>query len=301
MQRELSGAQRIHESLFPQPQTKGALQLDFRYCPWRAIGGDYLYAKFLPPLGSDDRGEGQHPDLLVLLLDVTGHGIPAALTVNRLYGELERLVAEHPEISPTDLLRALNRYTYLTLSDHSLFVTAAAFRFCPDANTVAYANAGHPTALLVRADGTIAELEPTAMVMGVQLDLDVDRQFASVTMKPGDRLIAYTDGVIESRDVHGRMYDMDGLRGALDRHRKLQLDAALSGSANAPACPSLCEHVMDDVTKHRFGPPSDDTLVVEVTALKSPPKAESQGNYNRNTTMVFRAPSAAKQPAATQN
>jgi phosphoserine phosphatase RsbU/P len=301
MQRELSGAQRIHESLFPERQVKGALQLDFQYCPWRAIGGDYLYAKFLPPLGSDDRGAGQHPDLLVLLLDVTGHGIPAALTVNRLYGELERLIAEHPEISPTDLLRALNRYTYLTLSDHSLFVTAAAFRFCPDAQTVAYANAGHPTALLVRADGTVAELEPTAMVMGVQLDLDVERQYASVTMKPGDKLIAYTDGVIESRDVHGRMYDMDGLRSALDSHRKMKLDAALwQSSANAAACPSLCEHVMKDITKHRFGPPSDDTLVVEVTALMTPATTgESQGNFNRNTTMIFRAPT--KQPAASRN
>ncbi|MBY0309115.1 MAG: serine/threonine-protein phosphatase, partial [Phycisphaerales bacterium] len=248
MRRELSGAQRIHEQLFPRPEVRGSVRFDYRYQPMRLIGGDYLYARFIT---TDDRHE---PQLLCLLLDVTGHGIPAALTVNRLHGEIERLVAEDPGISPTGVLRALNRYCYLTLSDLSLFVTAVAFRLDHATGRLHYANAGHPPAFH-RCAGSVRELEPTAMVLGVAKDLDVEVEDASVPFAEGDAVIAYTDGAMETRDRNGRMFSVGGLRSAI---------------AGAVGDMPVCHQVLTAVARHRFGPPTDDTLIVEIGRIPVP-------------------------------
>lgn len=254
MRRELSGAQRIHEALFPRPETRGSVRFDYRYEPMRSIGGDYLYARFI---ATDDR---QEPQLLVLLLDVTGHGIPAALTVNRLYGELERLIAEQPGILPTDILRALNRYCYLTLSDHSLFVTACAFRLDHATGLLHYANAGHPPAFH-RSGGVVRELEPTAMVLGVSKDLDVEIENAAVPFGPGDTLLAYTDGAMEARDKAGRMFNVDGLRDTV---------VGCMGASGGPGAVPMCHEVLSAVARHRYGPLTDDTLIVEIARVPVP-------------------------------
>jgi serine phosphatase RsbU (regulator of sigma subunit) len=264
--RELSGAQRIHEALFPRPATSPHLRFDYRYTPMRSIGGDYLYAKFLRSAHAHhDQGESPD-DLLVLLLDVTGHGIPAALTVNRLYGEVERLVAEDQRITPTALLRALNRYAFLTLSDHSLFVTAIALRVQPGEARVQYCNAGHPPAFVLPADGvgTPIELAPTAMVLGVARDLDVEQEDARVPLHPGDTLVAYTDGAMESRNAQGRMLNVEGVRELICKAPRASTDGART----------LCAQLMSAIDAHRFGPPADDTLIVEVQRLRAGARGE---------------------------
>ncbi len=285
MRRELTGAQRIHEQLFPKPEVKGSVRFDYRYQPMRLLGGDYLYSRFI---ATDDREE---PQLLCLLLDVTGHGIPAALTVNRLYGEIERLVAEDPSIAPTGLLRALNRYCFLTLSDHSLFVTAVAFRLDQTKGVLHYANAGHPPAY-IRTCGVVRELEPTAMVLGVAKDLDVEVEDASVPFCAGDTLIAYTDGAMESRDRQGRMFNTDGIRDAMI--------AYMGGDC------SMCHELINAVSRHRHGPLTDDTLVVEIACLAKPADAPAKpgapdGHANGHTTAPSAGPSRtpASQPANT--
>lgn len=273
MRRELTGAQRIHEALFPQPEVRGSVRFDYRYQPMRLIGGDYLYARFIT---TDDRDD---PQFLCLLLDVTGHGIPAALTVNRLYGEIERLLAEDPAIAPTGLMRALNRYCFLTLSDHSLFVTACAFRLDATNGVLHYANAGHPPAFL-RSGGVVIELEPTAMVLGVAKDLDVEVESATVPFHVGDTLVAYTDGAMESRDRHGRMFNTDGIRDTL---------VGFMGGSETP----ICHELISAVSRHRYGPLTDDTLVVEIARIAVPATVAYPAHSNGHV------PSPVAQPANT--
>ena len=271
MKRELTDARRIHESLLPKPQQKGAIRFDYRYEPMRQIGGDYLYARFVT---LDDRCP---PVLNLMLLDVTGHGIPAALTVNRLYGEVERLFAEHPRIEPGEVLRALNRYVYLTLSDHSLFVTGLVVKVSPAAppaspdssqaqpapanapcsaapGTIAYASAGHPPAFLRSVDGTIEQLDSTAPVLGAFVDADYEVESITRPFGPGDVFLGYTDGAMETRDGHGRMLGVNGL-----------LRALAGTSRSALLRPGQwTQAIIEAVDNHRSGPPTDDTLVVEV-------------------------------------
>ncbi|MGQ0627266.1 MAG: PP2C family protein-serine/threonine phosphatase [Phycisphaerales bacterium] len=268
MKRELTDARRIHEALFPAPAERGSLRFDYRYEPMRQIGGDFLYTRFSPG------AEGTDPSLNLLLLDVTGHGIPAALTVNRLYGEVERLFAEDPAITPDRVLRALNRYVYLTLADHSLFVTALAVRIDPgeEAGQLKYASAGHPPAFIRAVDGTLEQLDSTAPVLGAFVDSDYDVELTTRPFTAGDAFLGYTDGAMETRDGHGRMLGVDGLLRALGGR-----------SRGAPLPPGAwTQAILDAVNTHRLGPPTDDTLIVEVTRAFVSAPVEQRGQPDRH-------------------
>jgi serine phosphatase RsbU (regulator of sigma subunit) len=252
IRRELVDARRIHEALFPAPVREGPLRFDYRYEPMLQIGGDYLYAKFSPAVG------GEPPAFNLILIDVTGHGIAAALTVNRLYGEVERLFAESPHARPGDILRALNRYVHLTLANHSVYVTALCVRVETGRNLLEYASGGHPPAFLRAVDGTIEELGSTSIVLGACPDRDFDPEPQQRQFGPGDTLIAYTDGAIEARNDAGRQLGVSGLLRVLacGKPDPAGVSVGVGGWITT---------ILRAVEGHRMGPPRDDTIVVEIT------------------------------------
>lgn len=271
MRRELVDARRIHEALFPRPVLTGPLRFEYRYEPMRQIGGDYLYARF-SPASEGGREEGRAPatrPFNVLLMDVTGHGIAAALTVNRLYGEVERLFAEDPHASPAQVLGALNKYVHLTLANHSVFVTALCIRIDPDRDLVEYASGGHPPAFLCAVDGSIEQLDSTAFVLGACPSEEFHPNVQSHRFGPGDTLLAYTDGAIESRNQAGKMLGVIGVSRILagSHHPDQRGRTGGTGGMGGAGRPGLSGVVLAAVENHRFGPPEDDTLVVEITRM----------------------------------
>jgi len=244
MRRELVDARRIHESLFPRSVVDGPLHFRYAYEPMRQIGGDYLFSKLAHV------EDGKHGLLNLVVLDVTGHGIPAALTVNRLHGELERIFAEHPTIGPHDLLHMLNRYVHLTLSSHWVYVTALCIKVDSRTSTMEYASAGHPPAFLYTVDARMEELESTAMILGACSPDEFDAHARTLPFGPGDRIIAYTDGAFECRDRSGQQLRISGIRRLLAR-----------GPGDSKSWP---ESIIRAVADFRHGPPPDDTLVIEV-------------------------------------
>ncbi len=245
MRRELVDARRIHESLFPQTIDSGPVRFSFEYEPMRQIGGDFLYSH------RRTSGDGaEHSPLSIVLLDVTGHGIPAALTVNRLHGELERIFAEMPDIGPGEVLRLLNRYVHLTLATHSIYVTGMCMRIDCEAGEVEYASGGHPPAFLRAVDGTIEELPSTSFVLGACPDEAFDSGPRTLAFGPGDTILAYTDGAIEARNDAGKMLRIDGIRRMV----------ASADSRRPNAWPGIFK---DEVIGFRGGaPPEDDTLIL---------------------------------------
>jgi serine phosphatase RsbU (regulator of sigma subunit) len=249
MKRELVDARRIHEALFPKANPEGPVRFNYCYEPMRQIGGDFLFRRY----GVSPHGE--RPMLSVAIIDVTGHGIPAALTVNRLHGELERLFAEKPETTPGELLDALNRYVHLTLAEHSVYVTALCLRVDPNLpaeRAMEYASGGHPPAFVRTVDGKVEELGSTAFVLGAVPTEAFDAGERCVRFGPGDSVIAYTDGAIEARDQSGRMLRIEGM---------LRLVAHPETWRGAQPCEAILRHV----DQHRYGPIADDTLIVEVS------------------------------------
>ncbi|MBX3403725.1 MAG: serine/threonine-protein phosphatase [Phycisphaeraceae bacterium] len=245
MRRELVDARRIHESLFPPMVEDGPLRLRYVYEPMRHIGGDFLYARFSPS------PHGDAPALNLLVFDVTGHGIAAALTVNRLHGELERLYAEQPGAGPGDILGALNRYVHLTLAGHSVYVTAICCRIDPNREALEYASGGHPPAFVRTVDGRLEQLDSTALVLGAAAAGDFETDVHTHRFGPGDTLVAFTDGALEARNGLGRHLGIVGVQ-------------RLLASLKSPRELDCIRAILQTVSRHRAGPPEDDVLVVEV-------------------------------------
>lgn len=245
LRQELTNARTIHESLFPRPCLTGPVRFNYVYEPMRQIGGDYLYSSF----HTGDQGQRV---LSVVLIDVTGHGIPAALTVNRLHGELERVFAENPQVNPGEVLRLLNSYVHLTLATHSVYVTAVCFRVDPFKGTLEYASGGHPPAFIRSVDARIEQLDSTTFVLGACAGVDFRHGEKSHAFHAGDTLIAYTDGALEARNANGRFLGIAGLLKILATTRP-------NAAAGWPGA------ILKAVEQHRHGPTEDDTLVIEIT------------------------------------
>ena len=251
VRRELVDARRIHEALFPREISQGPVQLAYRYEPMQQIGGDFLFAHAAG--GSK---------LNVVLLDVTGHGILAALTVNRIWGELTRITAERPEIKPGELLCLLNRYAHLTLAPHSVYLTAVCMQIDSERDELIYASGGHPPAFIIRADGSIEELFSTTFVLGACGGDDFEDGAAHVPFLPGDRLLAYTDGITETLGASGRLLGLAGLRAIM---REV-----------APRRGPLADAVLAATDAKRVGARADDTLVVELRRSDTSMVAEAE-------------------------
>jgi serine phosphatase RsbU (regulator of sigma subunit) len=253
MRQELAYARQIHEALFPAPKTTGQIHFVYRYEPMRQIGGDYLFARYSRV---DDEG---NEILSVAMIDVTGHGIPAALTVNRLHGEIDLRFAEQPDMSPGELLSHLNRYIHLTLSKHSIFATAVCFRVNASKNTLEYASGGHPPSFLRGVDGTIQDLEATTFMLGACPEKDFDPLQVEVEFGPGDTLIAYTDGAIEARGQDGKMMNIEGLRRIVASCHPLGTEGEHQMQGQ------WSEKILREVSLYLDGaPPDDDTLAIEI-------------------------------------
>jgi serine phosphatase RsbU (regulator of sigma subunit) len=267
LKRELIDARRVHESLFPEPITDGHLRLWYSYQPMRQIGGDYLHVH-------EDRRGRVH----LALIDVTGHGIAAALTVNRLAGEIERLHAEGLEtadlnndgqLDPGELLAALNRYLWLTLSHHGVYATALCACLEPGDEhrpaRVTWASGGHPPAYLRRGDGRIDELESTTFMLGAVAPDVFGHEDESIDLRPGDCLVAYTDGAFENKDRAGQAFGL----------RRLRETVALSPRTAVEAVDFLRE----TIDAYRYGPTEDDILIV--AAGYEPARARREQHVSR--------------------
>jgi serine phosphatase RsbU (regulator of sigma subunit) len=286
-ERELSDAREMHEALFPQQRTKGALRFSYRYEPMRQIGGDYFFVmEPLPPSerpvstpggGLENRLAPREGPMSLIVLDVTGHGITAAMAVSRLSGELNRIFQANPEAGAGETLKALNKYVFENLAKYQIFVTALVAKFDPVARTVEYANGGHPPVLILAAGKEIREVDSTALLLGVLPDRDFDSGALTLPFEPGDCFLAYTDGAMEAKGTNNKMFGIEGLKGVFANN-------AYSGVWWPGA-------MLTAVMQHRQGQPAlDDTLFVEV--------AYSQAPSGKPSTVKGVLPKAEPTPAA---
>lgn len=244
MRRELEQARRIHESLFPQPSDDGVFRFEYRYRPAHQIGGDFVH------LWSDHAGVTH-----LAILDVTGHGLASAMTVHRIFGELERLRWEHPYLRPGNILSLLNRYVLLTLAPHKIFATGVLLRIDPRDGSLTYASAGHPPVLLRARNGTVRDLGSTHPMLGALQPQDFGVDDRSLVLEPGDTLVAYTDGAFEARNRKGHKMGIGRLREAIRRQ---------------PPPPSWSDYLLQLVDGFSGGAREDDVLVAALTYLGKP-------------------------------
>ncbi len=198
---DLEAAQKIQRNLLPEAlPSDDSLHFSVRYYPRDMVGGDY-YDVF--PLRSGRCG--------VLLADVSGHGVSAALYTMQLKSIADAALDRtgYPGAFMAALNDGLARFVVSTS-----FATAIYALVDAQAGTVTYSTAGHPPGLLIPADGSAPVLlKGEGMPLGILADSDYEERTAP--FQPGDSVVVYTDGATEVRNEQDEMLDTDGLASIL--------------------------------------------------------------------------------------
>ncbi len=200
---ELEAARSVQQVLVPEslPPTPG-LAATAAYFPAEEVGGDFF--QILPVLSGDT---------LLVIGDVAGKGLPAALTVSLMVGTL-RALADYTE-SPAEILTGLNRRLR---GRGTGFTTCLALRFSADGTLLTFANAGH---LSPYVNGFELRTEPN-LPLGIVPETEYTE--AHYKLSPGDRVTVLTDGVPEAKNGH-ELFGFDRT-GAWSRHPAAQIAAA---------------------------------------------------------------------------
>ena len=199
LKRDLEIAREIQKWLVPQsPPSVPGVDVAFTTRPANTVAGDF-YDAFLRP---GPPGKGASARLVLVVADVAGKGMPAALIMATFQSSLKTLVQE--PIPLPELVSRLCRYC----CEHSLeglrFTTAVIAELDPLTGTLAYVNAGHNPPALRRADGTIEWLTTGGLPLGVQASIAYES--GTLILGPGDRLVIFSDGVVEAQDPRGQDY-----------------------------------------------------------------------------------------------
>jgi sigma-B regulation protein RsbU (phosphoserine phosphatase) len=206
VERELKVVADIQRSLLPStlPVIPG-LELAAHYQTSQWAGGDYYDFFELP----DGRWG-------VLIADVSGHGTPAAVMMAILHS-LAHGHPGHPE-PPAALLEHVNkrlaaRYT----NENEIFITAFYGIYDPDRRLFSYSCAGHNPPQLRRC--SLGHVDSIEDVGGPPLGLfdDVEYPQATLTVRPGDILVLYTDGIVEAMNVYHEQFGLERLNQVLAR------------------------------------------------------------------------------------
>ena len=204
--REWREAQAIHRGLLPAvlPDVPGC-RLAWRWEPASGFGGDYYDAL---PLGPGR--------LAVCIADVCGKGLPAALLVSSLQATV-RAFADG-DAAPHEAVTRINR-ALCRQGAHGRFVTLFVAVLDTREGVIRYCNAGHNPPILVSANGTVSRLEAGGAVVGV---FDAASYTGGRTVVgTGDRLLLFTDGLVEAGLSSEREFGDDHLVDTLVRHRAL--------------------------------------------------------------------------------
>jgi phosphoserine phosphatase RsbU/P len=197
MKRDLEIAREIQTWLVPSsPPAVPDAEVAFASRPQNSVAGDY-YDAFYPTAGAADGGK-----LMLVIADVAGKSIPAALLMATLQASLRTIASEGVPLS--ELVVRLNRYSCEHSLDGLRFTTAVIGEYDPATRRLAYVNAGHNPPILRHANGATEKLEVGGMPLGISSVAAYD--MANIGLEAGDALILYTDGVIEAFDEGGQEF-----------------------------------------------------------------------------------------------
>jgi phosphoserine phosphatase RsbU/P len=184
-----------------------------------------------------------------LVGDTRGKGLPAVRLASVAMTSFRDACAQ-PGLSLPEVARAVDRSVTRAAEDED-FVTAVFAEFEPH-GWLQVVSCGHPPPLRVGADGELRVLTPAAFA--TPLGLHPDIQPSTFTVRPGDRLVFYTDGLLEARDRAGRCFRLED---CLDTLRQPDLQAAADG-------------LLDQLLAHTGGRLDDDVALLLVEAMPAP-------------------------------
>jgi serine phosphatase RsbU (regulator of sigma subunit) len=235
--REIEIAKGIQQSFLPESAPKiPGIDIAAMSLPARVVGGDFY--DFIP-IDKDRWG--------LVIADVSGKGVPAALFMALSRTLMRASVAG--ALSPAEVI---NHANYLIQQDtkSSMFVTLFYAVLDGRTMTLTFANAGHNPPMLIGGAGEgVVLLKAQGVPLGIASD--IKSRDAVITLKKGDCLVLYTDGVTEARNAIGAEFDMDRLEKTVRANRSLD------------ACP-IMDAISEELTSFVGGLPQFDDITMMV-------------------------------------
>jgi serine phosphatase RsbU (regulator of sigma subunit) len=241
LERELETAREIQEKLLPHdmPDVSG-FEITGTSLPSQQVGGDYF--DFL------DIGDGQ---LGIAIADVSGKGIPAALLMANLQASLHAQIFQPGKVA--EIAYRINNLLYRSTDAH-MFVTFFYGILDRKRSIFTSTNAGHNQPLLFRSDGRIERLGEGGLILGFQPDVHYDQQ--TVTIRPGEVAVLYTDGITEAADPTSEMVadDLFGVERLVDI-----IQANLDNSAR-----QIQSAILEAISQHTQNAPQYDDITLVI-------------------------------------
>jgi hypothetical protein len=240
VQRELQTARDIQRSLLPRrtPRVPG-LDVAVHFVPMTAVGGDVYDFVDLGPTRTG-----------ILVADVSGHGIPAALVASMV--KLAFSIAVEREDDPARVMSAVNQALCRQLERS--FVTAAYVVVDTERSTLTAVNAGHPPVVIGSRTRGLAEMREHGLMLGFMPEADYVS--AEIALQDGDTILLYTDGVIEARNASGEFFDA-------------QRVARWATSADGNSAAQLRDSAVAEIDRWRGRLPVEDDLTLVVARYRS--------------------------------
>lgn len=243
---ELELARQVHYAFLPQGYEDEHLEVTVTAVPHQGLGGDYCGIVPLPG--------GR---VALTMCDATGHDLAAALFAARVNTYVLSRVTRTPD--PSQLISSLNEFLFRRLRDVNMYATFCAVIMDPRAGTWSFAGAGHPPAVHFRAaTGDTVLLKSTAPMLGVLEDLPSPPVTTTREFARGDRILLFTDGLIDARNSDEELFGLDRLQACISQYAGL-------------ARTSLHESLLAAATAHGEGTLDDDALLLSVTSRRGRP------------------------------
>ena len=236
MAKDMQQAALIQKALLPsEPPAVPGLDISGATTACRTVGGDYFDFLRFP--------DGQ---IGMLVGDVAGKGMPAALLMSSLQARVQVLFEE-----AGDLARKIGRLNKAVCSNcpDNRFITFFMTVADPDTGELVYTNAGHNPPLLVRAAGGFEKLGGGGVILGILPMASYTE--SSMRMKPGDVLVLFSDGVTEAADPSDEDFGEERL-------------AALVASMRERPAAEIVEAIESAVSEFTQGAPAADDITVVV-------------------------------------
>jgi sigma-B regulation protein RsbU (phosphoserine phosphatase) len=239
MRSDLEAAARMQQSLLPPPARLHGVRFESLFCPACTLAGD-IFNYF--PLNETAAG--------FYLLDVSGHGIPAAM----LSVTLSKVLTTSPHLKqtrngggteiapPEQVMVELNRRFQ---NNGDMYFTML-YGVLDTKRRVTISQAGHPHPLFLRKGSPVRALGKGGFPVGVFPDIDYD-QFEQ-DLQPGDRLFLTSDGVSECANREGEQFGMARLTAFVDHHQAQDLADVLDGLRQTLCDWSGSDEFKDDVS-----------------------------------------------------
>jgi serine phosphatase RsbU (regulator of sigma subunit)/predicted ester cyclase len=205
VERELEVARSIQQASLPEevPELED-WRIDPFYQPAREVGGDFYDFHLLP--------EGK---LGLVVGDATGKGVPAALVMSTTLGMLQSTARALGSPSPGEVLAQVNE-TLVARVPTNMFVTCFYAILEPESGSLRYANAGHDPPHVRRSNDNAEELRARGMPLGLMAGMGYEEEVAS--LREGESVLFYSDGLVEAHDPQGQMFGFPRLRALVAKY-----------------------------------------------------------------------------------